>query len=173
MSVSSRSGEKKPPQDILEAYRDEDISTVMALATRLLDAEGKRVEILERKGTQLIGFGSVSIALLSLTLSQAVQISEVSVVLLVIGVLVMVSAVYCGIRTVKTQMLVLPDETAISNHDSALEMHREHTQDLLSALRDQGEKSRKKGWWLQLGECAINVSIIFLGLGLVAVLLCR
>lgn len=165
--------QKKHPREILEAYHDDDIPAVMALATKLFEAEGKRVEILERKGTQLIGFGSVSISLLALTLSQATQLSEVSVGLLVIGVLAMVFAVFCGIRTSKTQMLALPDETSISNHDSVLEMQREHSQDLLRSLQDQKEKSQTKGAWLQRGEHAINVSIIFLGLGILAALLCR
>lgn len=173
MSAPKRPTQKNTPQRIVGAYPDEDIPTVMALATKLLEAEGKRIEILERKGAQLIGFGGISISLSSLVLSKVAQLPELSVGLLIIGVLIMVFAVYCGIRTVKTQMLALPDETAISNHESGLEMQREHTQDLLSALRDQGEKSLEKGGWLQSGESAINVSIIFLGLGLIAILLCQ
>jgi hypothetical protein len=164
---------KKSPREVVKGYRDDDIPAVMALATKLLEAEGKRVETLERKGTQLTGFGGISISLLSLTLSQAAHLPGLSVALFVAGVLTMAFAVYCGIRTVRTQMLGLPDETSISNHSSALEMQREHTQDLLYALRDQGEKGRKKGGWLQLGERVLNMSVTFLALAVLTVLFCQ
>ena len=162
---------EKSLRAVVQAYRDEDIPAVMVLATKLLEAEGKRVEALERKGAQLIGFGGLSISLSSLALGQAAQLPRLSINLFVVGIVVMTFAFYCGVRTVRTQMVALPDATAISNHDSVLEMQREHTQDLLYALKDQGNKSRTKGGWLQLGERSLNASVVALALAVLTALL--
>lgn len=147
-------------------YTQEDLRDVLTVAVQLYEAEKKRGEIIERKGTYLIGFGGIVISLGTFAIGNLHTLNLVALILLVPSIVTMAISVYCGIRVVRTGMYQTPDMTSVTGNSTVDGLFREYTDDIIAAYKDHVEKSRTSGGWLQAGERWLASSIALLAVSL-------
>lgn len=151
-------------QDKPGFYRSEDLKEVRTIATQMYEAEKQRGDGIERKGTYLIGFGGIVMAISAFAVDNLSAYNVPGQVLLIMSIVGMAWSVYCGIRVVRTEMYQVPDISSIEQNSSAEGLTREYVNDVMSAYRSHVKNSQTSGGWLRTGERWLAGSVVLLAI---------
>ena len=151
-------------QDTPGFYSSEELREVRNIAVQMYEAEKQRGDRIERKGTYLIGFGGIVMAISAFAVDNLSAYSIPGLVLLIASIIGMAWSVYCGIRVVRTEMYQVPDIGSIEQNSSVEGLTREYVNDVVAAYRSHLKISQTSGGWLRIGERWLAGSVVLLAI---------